>query len=86
MLDRRVTLNGEQLELPRRELAVLEMLLVRKGKVVNKEHMIAKLFGFEDDAGPNALETYISRLRKKLQPSNIRIHTIRGLGYLMDSQ
>lgn len=84
-VERSVALNGSPLELPRRELAVLEMLLNKKGKVVNKEQMIAKLFGFEDEAGPNALETYVSRLRKKLKPAGITIHTVRGLGYLMDA-
>jgi DNA-binding response OmpR family regulator len=42
------------------------------------------LFAFEDEAGVNALELYVHRLRKRLEPAGIRVRTIRGLGYLLE--
>ena len=42
-------------------------------------------FGFDEEAGPNAIEVYVSRLRKKLEPAGVPIRTIRGLGYLLEA-
>ncbi|MFA6041453.1 MAG: helix-turn-helix domain-containing protein, partial [Methylophilus sp.] len=39
---------------------------------------------FDEDSSDNALEVYLHRLRKKLEHCNIKIRTIRGLGYLME--
>ena len=72
------------LDLPRRELCLLELLLLQAGQVVAKQTLLAKLFGFDDEAGLNAIELYVHRLRKKLEPAGVHVRTIRGLGYLMD--
>jgi DNA-binding response OmpR family regulator len=82
---RRVTAGGAPLELTRRELCLLEILMVRAGKVVGKEQIADQLFGFDEEAGPNAIEVYVSRLRKKLDPVGVPIRTIRGLGYLLEA-
>jgi DNA-binding response OmpR family regulator len=82
---RRASLQGETLELPRRELCLLEILLHRAGQVVSKEQIAAQLFDFDDDASPNAIELYVHRLRKKLAPAGLNIRTIRGLGYLLEA-
>ncbi|MET7247135.1 response regulator transcription factor [Methylobacterium sp. EM32] len=79
-----VTLAGEVLGLRRRELAVLEVLMAKAGQVVPKERLAGEVFGFDDAVAPNALELYVARLRKKLQPNGPEIRTIRGLGYLLD--
>src|SRR4051794_35423087 len=79
-----VTLSGEQVSLRRRELAVLTGLMARAGKVVSKERLSAEVFGFDEAVAPNALELYVARLRKKLQPGGPEIRTIRGLGYLLE--
>ncbi len=87
LLDRNtgtVTLDGEEVPLRRRELAVLTALLARAGKVVPKERLSAEIFGFDEAVAPNALELYVGRLRKKLQPDGPEIRTIRGLGYLLE--
>ncbi|NTV94757.1 MAG: response regulator transcription factor [Thiobacillus sp.] len=81
---RRVTLAGEAVELSARELAVLETLLFRQGKVVSKEQLIESLCAWGDEVTPNAIEVYMHRLRKKLVPGGIDIRTVRGLGYLLD--
>ena len=79
-----VTLDDQQVPLRRRELAVLTALLTRAGKVVPKDRLSAEIFGFDEAVAPNALELYVARLRKKLQPGGPEIRTIRGLGYLIE--
>lgn len=78
-----VTLGGAPVALRRRELAVLTILMTRAGKPVPKERLSAEIFGFDEAVAPNALELYVARLRKKLQPDGPEIRTIRGLGYLL---
>jgi len=79
------TYNNASLNLSARELAVLEILMLKTGKVVNKEQMLEKLCNFDDDISDNALEVYMHRLRKKLDHSDISIRTIRGLGYMLEN-
>ncbi|MFZ5482961.1 MAG: response regulator [Pseudomonadota bacterium] len=83
---RRVILAGEAIELSARELAVLETLLFRQGKVVSKDQLIESLCAWGEEVTPNAIEVYVHRLRKKLEPGGVEIRTVRGLGYLMDKR
>lgn len=85
-LSRTAYLNDTVIDLRRRELAVLETLLGRPGKVVTKERLAAEVFNFNDAVAPNALEVYVARLRRKLLPDGPAIRTIRGLGYMIDAQ
>ncbi len=80
---RRASLAGEALELSLRELSVLETLLFRQGKVVSKEQLIESLCGYNEEVSGNAIEVYVHRLRKKLEPAGVSIRTLRGLGYLL---
>jgi two-component system, OmpR family, response regulator TctD len=82
----RLTLDGEPIELPNREFRLLEILLGRLGQLVSKDEIAKGLFGFDDEAGPNAIELYIGRLRKKLAGAPLRIVTVRGAGYLAEAQ
>ena len=81
---RRLFHDDQPIELPARELALIELLLSRQGKVVSKEQMIDRLFGFGDDVSSNAIEVYVHRVRKKLEPLGVDIRTVRGMGYLLD--
>ena len=81
---RRATLHGAPLELSAREFGVLEVLMLRSGRVVNKEQLAGQLYGWDEEVGANAIEVYVHRLRKKLEPASIVIRTIRGLGYLLE--
>jgi two-component system OmpR family response regulator len=81
---RRLFYDDQAIELPARELALIELLLARQGRVVSKEQMIDHLFGFGDDVGSNAIEVYVHRVRRKLEPLGIEIRTVRGMGYLLD--
>jgi DNA-binding response OmpR family regulator len=80
---RTASVGGERLDLSSREVAVLELLLRNAGRVSAKEHLLEHLCGFDDDVSPNAIEVYIHRLRKKLEPSGVKIVTVRGLGYCL---
>src|SRR5690606_2488377 len=81
---RTLSANGEAFELPARELSVLETLLLRAGKVVGKQQIIQSLAAFDDDLRANAVEQYVSRLRKRLAPIGLTVRTARGLGYYLD--
>lgn len=77
------SIDGKALELGRREFRLLEILAAHAGKVVAKERLMNQLFNFDEAVSINALELHISRLRKKLEPSDVEIGTVRGVGYLM---
>ncbi len=81
---RRLFHDDQPIELSARELALFELLLMREGRVVSKELMMNHLYGWGDEVGPNAMEVYIYRVRKKLEPFGCRIRTIRGMGYLLE--
>jgi two-component system, OmpR family, response regulator len=81
---RRAEIGGEGVDLSAREFALLEMLMLRAGRVVSKEGLLEKLYGAEDHAGENAVEVFVHRVRKKLEPASVAIRTIRGLGYMID--
>lgn len=81
---RRATIKGMPLDLSARELGVLEVLMLRAGRVVSKEQLAEQLYGWGEEVGANAIEVYMHRLRKKLEPAGINVRTIRGLGYLLE--
>ena len=73
-------------ELPAREFEVLRELMTPPGRVVSKRLLSDKLSGFDESLGDNALEAFISRLRKKLVGTGATIRTLRGLGYLVEAE
>jgi two-component system, OmpR family, response regulator len=81
---RRALVDDAPLDLSARELAVLEILAGRAGRVVSKDDFVRSLYEWDNDVGPNAIEIFVHRLRKKLQGSDVSIRTIRGLGYLLE--
>lgn len=83
-VDKCATAHGRVLDLSAREVGLLEVLLLRAGRVVSKEQLTESLYGWDDDVGENAIEVGIHRLRRKLEPAGITIRTVRGLGYLLD--
>ena len=81
---RRFFIEATPLDLPAREFEVLWELASRPGRVISKRLLSDKLSGFDDALGDNALEAFISRLRRKLLGSGATIRTLRGLGYLLE--
>ena len=78
------TLNGAPLELSARELSLLEVFLQRAGRLVSKEQLVSHLCEWGEEVSPNAIEVYVHRLRKKLEPGGVRIVTVRGIGYSLE--
>lgn len=76
--------NGEAVALHRREREVLEYLLINQGRLVSKAQIIDRLSDLDDAITHSAVETYISRLRKKIGNA-AQLRTVRGLGYLLDA-
>ncbi len=81
---RRVFYDGKPVDLSARELAVVELLMSRQGRVVTKEQMVDRLFGWNEEVGSNAIEVCVHRVRRKLEGFGIDIRTVRGMGYLLE--
>lgn len=80
---RQFAVGGVTLALPAREHDVLEVLILRQGKTVSKTALMKGVFSLSEEPSADAIEIYISRLRKKLERSGAAIMTLRGLGYLL---
>lgn len=82
---REAVVGDNALALPRRELAILDVLARRAGRVVMREHLQAQVYGFDDDISSNALEAHVSRLRKRLSEcgAGVILHGVRGVGYML---
>jgi len=78
------SINDQVIELSARELGVLEVLLQRIGRLVSKEQLVNHLCEWGEEVSNNAIEVYVHRLRKKIEPSGARIMTVRGLGYSLE--
>ena len=81
---RQFSAQGQEMDLPPRERALLELLLTRAGKVVTKEAIVQSLTSLEDMLSDNAIEQYVSRLRRRLAPLGLDLRTVRGIGYLLE--
>jgi DNA-binding response OmpR family regulator len=82
--NRRILVEEQDLALPAREFEVLWELMSPPGRTVSKRELSDKLSTFDDALADNALEAFISRLRKKLSDSGATIRTLRGIGYLLE--
>lgn len=80
-----VRVDGAVVEMPPRELALLEQLLRRSGQVVRKSAIESSLYALSTDVTPNAVEAAVSRLRKRLAQAGagVEIHTAHGIGYML---
>jgi two-component system OmpR family response regulator len=85
LVSRSFSCNGTPLDIPAREIALLELLFLRMGKVVSKEAIVASLTGFDDDLSANAIEQYVSRLRRRLMAHGLTVKTARGIGYYLEA-
>ncbi len=78
------SLNGVPVEFSARELGLLEVFLQRAGRLVSKDQLVNHLCEWGEEVSENAIEVYVHRLRKKLEPGGVRIVTVRGLGYSLE--
>jgi two-component system OmpR family response regulator len=82
---RRVLLDDQALDLTAREFALLEVLASRRNRVTPREHIIEALCTWNDALTDNGLDIAVYRLRRKLAGSGVNLRTVRGLGYLLES-
>ncbi len=77
-------IKGKELNLSKRELNLLEVFILKNNRSITKEALLEKLYGWDDEISENAIEVYIHRVRKKLNPFGIEIINRRGLGYSLN--
>ena len=84
----RVTKNGAELSLTRKEFEILEMLLNRPGEVITRDEFLNRLWGEDVYVTHRVIDTHMAALRKKLEddPNNPKhILSVRGVGYRLDA-
>lgn len=81
---KRASVGPVGLELGRREFRLLEYFVASRNRIVSKDQILERLFSHDEEVGLNAVELYVSRLRRKLEASDFTIRTIRGLGYVAE--
>lgn len=86
LLTRKVMRNGEKIELPPREYDLLEYLMRNAGRVVTKTMIMEHVWEYNFDPQTNVVETRIYKLREKVDKPFDRelIHTVRGIGYVLE--
>ena len=82
---REVRVAGRNVNMPPREVALLEQLLRQCGRVVTKAAIDASLYALHAEVTPNAIDTALSRLRRRLNGAraDVSIHTAHGIGYML---
>jgi len=83
---RRATIGDDVVELSPREWMLLDRLLAQRDKVVTKDQIAESWAVDRSESNPGSIEVYIHRLRRKLEGSGLAIRTVRGLGYLLESE
>ncbi len=81
---RRFTLGDEVLSLSPREQAALRVLVQKSGEPVSRQQLMDRVFSDEQDVQSSAVDVLLHRLRRRLDGSGVRIHTYRGLGYVLE--
>jgi len=86
LLKRRATRNGKRIDLTAKEFSLLELLMRRRGEVLPKSLIASQVWDMNFDSDTNVIEVAVRRLRAKIDDDFAPklIHTVRGMGYLMD--
>lgn len=80
----KVNVNQQEINLSPKEYQILVTLAKNKGRIISREELFHKVWGYQYYAGLRTVDTHINRLREKLHESGGYIHTIRGFGYRFD--
>jgi two-component system, OmpR family, response regulator len=83
LLSRQVTRGAETVELQPREFALLEYLMRHPGRTVTKTMVLEHVWDYSFDPQTNVVDVLVHRLRTKVDPDKTRLHTIRGVGYVL---
>jgi two-component system response regulator TctD len=82
---RQFSLGSDTLALSPREHALLKALIQRSGEPMSRQQVMDRVFHDDEDVQPTVIDVLVHRLRKRLDHSGVRIHTYRGLGYVLES-
>ena len=82
----RFSVNGEDIKMTAKELAIIELLMSNPGTLFSRERILSNVWGLNMDPLTNVVDVYIGKLRKKIDvdPDNSMIETVRGLGYRLN--
>ena len=78
-------LGAESIDLRNREIRLLEVFARHKGQILSKSQLMDRLFSYDAEVTENAIEVYVGRLRRRIDGMGVRIETVRGLGYRMET-
>jgi len=81
--ERQVYVADQLLALSPREFGVLEILMLKRGRVVSKSRILEHLCNWDEDLTEAAVELYVHRVRKKIKGTEVTLRTLRGLGYML---
>lgn len=79
-----VIVEGEIIELTRREIQFLEYMIKNKGIIFSREYLLNEVWGFDFDGDDRVVDTLVKRIRKKLGDYSFLLKTVRGMGYSFD--
>lgn len=85
-LSGRLKVTGTDIQLRTRELRLFEVFANAPGQVFSKSTLMDRLFSYDENVSENAIEVYVGRLRRHLRGSAVRITTVRGLGYKLETE
>jgi len=82
---RELAIAGSPVHVSRRELAILEQMMRRFGRIIPKAVLEEKLYGMDEEPDSNTIPVHVHHLRRQLQAAkaSLAIHTIRGVGYIL---
>ena len=79
-----LNINGEAIELTRREIQFLEFMFKNKGLIFSREKLLNEVWGFDFEGDDRVVDTLVRRIRKKLGDYSYLLKTVRGMGYQLD--
>ncbi|WP_305972548.1 MULTISPECIES: response regulator transcription factor [unclassified Mameliella] len=79
-------LGKSLIELRNREIRLLEVFARHPGQILSKGQLLDRLFSYDSAVTENAIEVYVGRLRRRIDGTGVRIETVRGLGYRMETE
>jgi two-component system, OmpR family, response regulator len=83
---KRIKIDDALVELTVREWGLLELFLSNPGRVLSRKQIVQHLFAQDEQVASNTIEVYVSRLRAKIEPAGVKLRTIRGFGYLWETE
>jgi two-component system OmpR family response regulator len=78
-------LGETSFDLPASEMALLETLAIRAGRVVSKQAIADRLSRGGNPPSDTAIEICVHRLRRRLGPFGLKVRTLRGFGYMLEA-